>query len=351
MNTITSRYLIPINIAAYEADGEYYADPLWAKDIDEHVKYIPNLTIACPVIHGVPEGMVKISGAKIAPLPFARGRLAGLVHLPRTVWRLAQYVRAAQVVHNGIGGWPYPLGWIAVPLSRLSGKRTIIIVESAPWRQRSRFLHESLGRFCVGLSELAFFTQEEYRNSLGGGRGYIIHASWVDEDVILSDAEAQQSWDMKDALPRFLYVGRLEQSKGLLVLLEAAKLAGVEIDVLGSGPLKDWLEGQSGVTLLRYHAVVVPSLSDEQPRIVYDAYSQAIAVIASATPGLRSCVKAGWLAPPGDSAALSRLLKSLESQPSELRSAGLKAVSLARALTHQEMHRQRAQVITSIGIH
>ena len=39
--------------------------------------------------------------------------------------------------------------------------------------------------------------------------------------------------------------------------------------------------------------MLVPNLGDEQPRIVYDAYSQAVPVLASATPGLKACVEEG----------------------------------------------------------
>src|SRR5437763_3525524 len=37
----------------------------------------------------------------------------------------------------------------------------------------------------------------------------------------------------------------------------------------------------------RYHALLLPSLSDEQPRVVLDAASQAVPAIASDTDGLR----------------------------------------------------------------
>ncbi|WP_333190780.1 hypothetical protein [Microcoleus sp. Pol7_A1] len=43
--------------------------------------------------------------------------------------------------------------------------------------------------------------------------------------------------------------------------------------------------------LQEYHAIVVPSLSEDQPRIVYDdAYSQVVPILASNTDGLRDCI-------------------------------------------------------------
>ena len=67
------------------------------------------------------------------------------------------------------------------------------------------------------------------------------------------------------------------------------------------------------LALLRtYDAVIVPSISDEQPRIVFDAYSQAVPILASNTPGLRSCVRdgeTGLLTKPNDARALAETLR------------------------------------------
>jgi hypothetical protein len=56
--------------------------------------------------------------------------------------------------------------------------------------------------------------------------------------------------------------------------------------------------------LLRgFDAVLLPSLSDEQPRIAYEALSQAVPVIGSATGGIREVVESGVnerLSPPND---------------------------------------------------
>ena len=72
----------------------------------------------------------------------------------------------------------------------------------------------------------------------------------------------------------------------------------------------------------RYDAMVVPSITDEQPRIVFDAYSLAVPVLDSDTPGLRSCVKSGEVGlfvPPNDVSSLSGLLKYAAEHRSELR--------------------------------
>jgi len=93
-----------------------------------------------------------------------------------------------------------------------------------------------------------------------------------------------------------------------------------------------------------YDVVVVPTLSDEQPRIVFDAYSQAVPVLVSDTPGLRSCVRegeTGLFATANDAAALATLLQYASQHRSQLKQLGLQSRKYAQEMTHQEMHRQR----------
>ena len=70
--------------------------------------------------------------------------------------------------------------------------------------------------------------------------------------------------------------------------------------------------GQPFHAFLRgFDAVIVPSLSNEQPRILFDAFSQAVPVIASATGGIREVVESeltGRLVPPDDVTCLAEAL-------------------------------------------
>ncbi|MEG4497557.1 glycosyltransferase family 4 protein [Microcoleus sp. F10-C6] len=89
------------------------------------------------------------------------------------------------------------------------------------------------------------------------------------------------------------------------------KNIAVNLDILGNGALlieckrlSNQLQKSVNIQILgtvacgkelfrllqEYHAIVVPSLSEEQPRIVYDAYSQAVPILASNTDGLRDCI-------------------------------------------------------------
>src|ERR1039458_1072208 len=111
---------------------------------------------------------------------------------------------------------------------------------------------------------------------------------------------------MKLAAPdprlKILFVGRSVPEKGLLVLLQAlrqlhGRAAPIVLSILGEGDLKNEctkvgseLTGTTQVKVLgtvpygaplfelirEYDAVVVPTISDEQPRIVFDSDSPAV---------------------------------------------------------------------------
>jgi glycosyltransferase involved in cell wall biosynthesis len=95
-------------------------------------------------------------------------------------------------------------------------------------------------------------------------------------------------------------------------------------------------------------ALLVPSLTDEQPRIVFDAFSQAVPVIAADTTGLRECVtegKNGRFVPPGNAEALADAIAGASADRESLRTLGISSLDVARNLTHAQMHARRAEAI------
>ena len=97
-----------------------------------------------------------------------------------------------------------------------------------------------------------------------------------------------------------------------------------------------------------YDAVLVPSVPDEQPRIAYDALSQAVPVLGSATGGISQVVESGVsgrLSPPNDVAALVESILWAGRHREELREMGLRGLASVRKATHQEMHRTRHKLL------
>jgi glycosyltransferase involved in cell wall biosynthesis len=377
--------------------GRLFADELWHKDLLMHLGYLDHLVIASSCRdQDPPPGAKPLPADKskfeVVELPAQKSFAHSLLVMPIIVARLCRAIRKAGIVHSAIAGWPIPMGWIVTPLALIFRKPLVIVVESAPWRlqheqgagwkRRLRAVfQEFMGRWVLRNAALVICTQEEYCQSLLGpesANGFTIPASWIDDENILPEYVAEEIWQKKLSAPdprlRILFVGRLVPAKGLLVLLKAmhrlsADTLPISLDILGEGDLKSQcdlaaaeLKGMTTVKILgtvpygaplfelirKYDAIVVPNISDEQPRIVFDAYSQAVPVLASDTPGLRSCVKSGELglfAAPNDDSALADLLRYAANHRSELKRLGMHSLKYAHSMTHQEMHRQRAALL------
>ena len=236
---------------------------------------------------------------------------------------------------------------------------------------------ERLGAYFMNRADLAIATQPAYLTSLRAaprrGRSFVNPASWINEDEILADATAQREWMGKladpSAPPAALFAGRLMHDKGVEVLLEAIRLlrsrgARVRVDIIGNGTLRDvckgtaTLAGTSAVRVLdpfpmaplfRASAAIPRGRGPAPPpgtaSNLFDAFSQAVPVIASDTDGIRPHVIAGvtgWLVPPGDSAALAQAIDELAANTDAPRSRGLAARRIAEQLTHHAIHQTRS---------
>ncbi len=391
-------YLLATPIPVMRSGGGWAVPQLWGKDLLLHTGYIDGLVLAAPMAESLPPGEPPMripddATLRVQPLPPMRSVLGALVRMPVTIARLWREIGRAKIVHCGIGGWPVPFAWFVAPMARLRGRFLIIIIESAAWRsipdserglrrlklRLKRWLYEAMGRRCVRAAGAVFYTQAEYQSSFPSRHQspeHVLPASWIDAADILTDEQAAQAWQGKLADParplRLVFAGRLAEAKGLPLLLEAMQSAreagtGVELDIYGFGELEAQCRAAadrpgSGVRFLGtlpygsaffkaiggYDAVVVPSLSDEQPRIVFDAFSQAVPVLASATAGHRGCVSdgvTGLLFDVNDAGALRRCIERVAADRGLLAQLGNAGLAAARANTHQAMHARRFELI------
>lgn len=397
---ISSPYLLVTCITCYrDSQGNHYVDQLWYKDLVEHVKYLKNFVLAHPCKQiDSPEGMICLendpafTGVRFLDLPAPESLSEALQSLPTTLIQLWSAIGEAEIVHSGVAGWPIPPAWYTTPILLFRKRFYLMIVESAFWRlepgvshaltARIRaFFSEILNRWCLNQTNLAIFSQQEWRESLltsKRARSMVVHCSWIDEKNIVSDSEARHLWQQKIAPDtrslKVILAGRLEESKGVKVLLRAMELLNaenvpVQLNILGRGTLFDEcvrasqaIKGSVEVNVLgtvpygpelftllaQHHALVLPSLSDEPVRIVYDVYSQAVPVLASDTTGLRDCVRAGETGvhfTVNDPAAIADTFKWALGHLDQLEKMGMASLAVARSLTHQEMHRHRQQVL------
>lgn len=387
---VDCRYLLVMPVPWHQAeDGSVWLDDLWHRDLMRHLDYLTDLTVLAPRLPlGDARGMVRVEagpGLTFRALPWGESTAKGILRAPATWWAAFRAVRGADIVHSGVAGWPFPPGLIVNPLAVLLGKPMVIVVESAFWRLSGPGPHSRKARLRAGVVErfarwsvrkaaLSVFTHEGYRASLARGReaqSIVTPASWIDASDVLDQAAAEQAWAAKPALPRVLLAARLTEGKGLSVLLEALSLpeaAGLPlaVDVIGDGPLRPGVAeaaaalgpdrlrlldpvpyGAPFLGLLRgYHAALVPSITDEQPRILFDAAAQAVPILASDTEGHRGLITDrlnGRLFAPGDPKALLAALLQAAGAVDDLRRQGLAARRWAEGRTHQAMHLARAR--------
>ena len=371
-------YLLALGIEIVRTpSGKYYADPSWAKDLLRHLEYIDRLTLVCPAVDGKADGLDPINHPRLRIVTYRKssGMIGAVKSLPRLASLIWKEVGKHRLVHSGVAGWPIPLGFLAVPIGRIRSRKTIVIVESAPWRSlpptlRSR-IHECLARTLTAAADFVIYTQDEYQRSLPAtraGGGVVSHATWVDEGDLVIDPAT--SWALKGSRPRFLFAGRMVPEKGVRTLLGAISLVSdldCSFSFIGSGPDKALIEQCSDprVQLLdpvrygpaffsivqQHHMLVVPSTSDEQPRIVYDAFAQAVPVLGSVTAGLSACVeneRTGLLVARGNSCELADAIRSVAKSPERLEEWGRNAWHVAQSNTHRMMHIRRSHLLVGI---
>jgi glycosyltransferase involved in cell wall biosynthesis len=393
-HTIDRRYLGVCNIPYFvDERGRVLLDRAWHHDLIRHLEYLPGYILAAPQ-RPVPADRANLvplaeqaKGMPIVRLPLPDSRIKALLSLPKTAAVLWRAVGRSDIIHTGIAGWPYPLGWLAIPMARVRGKQVVVIVESAPWRSveahhprlRKRVearVYETLARWLCSLADVSFYTQPAYRDQFharGRGPAFVAPATWIDADDLLDEDAAQRLWSEKMGKPvRFLFAGRMVGEKGIEILLAAAQTlakAGVHgaLHFIGDGPLRSSVTAASndGTFAIRsfepiangkpfldflqdYHVAVIPSLGDEQPRIVFDAAARGLAVLASDTDGLRPHVESGRtgiLVPPGDAQALARAMADMAKDAGQLAAMGLEGLRRVRKTTHRSMHAQRSQLL------
>jgi glycosyltransferase involved in cell wall biosynthesis len=378
-------------------DGRYWAHELWHKDLALHLEYFPATTLASPTrsVHEASDGWLPLAGhdfdrIRVVELPVLKSFGAALRHSWSFCRRLDAELAAHDVLYAGFVEWPIPYGWYVVPLLRLRRRPQPLFsfLESAFWRlspgvsygfrRRVRaVISERLTRWCLRRVDLVFVTQQAYAELVPAGRATVveINASWIDEEWVRSDESLADDHLRRERSPhvRVLFAGRLEPEKGVSVLFdavdhlvsrdgEAAVADRIRIDVVGAGSLEREVNrfvadhpllmsrreqvpyGGPFLELLReYDVVVIPSLSDEQPRLVYDAFSQGLPVLASDTPGLRACVSEqhGVFFGRGEAVELADRLDWWASHRRAGSDLGSAARLHAATLTHAAAHRQR----------
>jgi colanic acid/amylovoran biosynthesis glycosyltransferase len=216
----------------------------------------------------------------------------------------------------------------ALRLARLTGRPYTVTAHAYDIFAKPRNLREKLERAAF------VFTGCDYNVAR---LRELAPAARVHEIVMGVDAGAVRRTRPLPGGRRVLAVGRLVEKKGFEVLVDAAaRLGDVRVQVIGDGPLRHGLQERiartgAPVELLgaRPPAAVLDAMQDadvlampcvvahdgdrdSMPVVVKEAMALELLVVASDEVGLPECVKAPWgfLAPPGDAAALAGQLRA-----------------------------------------
>jgi glycosyltransferase involved in cell wall biosynthesis len=377
-----------------DSQGLRWCNELWAKDLALHLEYINHLLLGCPCEFREPnEFDVALDGppfdrVEFVDFPNPRNHVEALFKLPRLAAKIWRGVRLCEIVHTGFGGWPISEGWLAVPIGKLLGRYVITNVESSFWRTKSGapLLQRIRGRViewinqrCVRAANLRLFTSQAYANEFLRGddrHAYVVPATWIDAQTILKEDEALDAWTSKTGRVRLLFASRLIADKGVSVLLDALRIVAssqsdsLEVVIVGTGEFRQAcldltrelrrskLEvqvlnpvsyGEPFLSLVRqFDAVLLPSLSDEQPRLIFDAFSQAIPILGSDTGGISQMVcdqKNGKLYRQGDVEALATILVWASTNRPALQAMGMRGRQDCEHFTHHAMHRKRHEIL------
>lgn len=392
--TIYSR--IPVFIAD---DGTVHSDLLWVIDLDEHSKYLTDLYLCCPVRRGgaAPSDWSAIStlrADRIMALAEDKGWGSVFRNLIPNFLAVSASLKKTKIAHGGLAGWAFPLDYYLLLLRPFRRFTWILNMESSFWLKQAgaraslrttiaHHLHLFLGRACMRAADIRLFTQDWYRELMLGSdqrNSMVNEAVWVNERDVANKSDYDTRIARRDGPVRLLLPSRLLPDKGIGTVLQAVALlekkwAGQDgprlvVDVIGTGSMLDDIRTfiarhpsrAVSMTLLdplpygapffellgRYDALIVANLKEEQPRIIFDGFSQGVPCIASRTTGVDQVAeegKTGLLFTPGSAAELAAIMEEVAAGRARLSEMGARALETAQDSTHQAMHRKRAHFL------
>jgi len=274
------------------------------------------------------------------------------------VWSALSEIRPDIVV---VSGWCDIAAWTAMTWRLVNRRPAVLWAESNEWDHRRVFWKEAIKKFLLR----GFCAAHVYGQS---SRDYLVKLGFESKKIWLKRAVAdidlfspgeQPATDSPGKIV-VLYVGRFAAEKNIDIVLdtipELTPSASEKLlfRFVGCGPLEDRLrrkaaalgiEGSVEFAGSRKHreladvyrssdVLILPSLSEPWGLVVNEAMLCGLPVIASNRCGCaRDLIepRTGWVFPPGDRAALRKLLEEVAGLPrGALKTKGRNAYNLAR---------------------
>ncbi|MFJ4386575.1 glycosyltransferase family 4 protein [Pseudomonas sp. NPDC089408] len=376
---------IPIVI---NEQGERFTDPLWVKDIELHLSYIEHFGLCCPVEKSQHvEGLQSISHLNIKwlhALKKDRGLASVLKNFLPNFITVINACKQAKVVHSDGAGWAFPLSFYLLPLKPLFRFQWVVVIESSFWmlghgeaRTPRKIIEHHVHTFvlkrCLRLANARIFTQSFYKEYFLGSdnRHTLINpASWLDKSFMATPEAVRKRFESRRSRTlNLLYPSRLVMDKGVMVVLEAIEQLEVEgvdvtLTIMGEGDLKAhclrFATEHRGAVAVRFMSAVdygkdfftiiaqhdwllVPTLKQEQPRIIFDAFSQGVPVIGSDTCGVLDITSKhnALTFETGNPSSLAERIRHAARYPELALKMGLAGLDYAAGKTHLQMHQVR----------
>ena len=392
---IEDPYILFTRIAVVvDEQGDVFTDPLWVKDIELHLGYIANFGMCCPVERGSNiDGLQSIGHLDVKWLYALRkdyGLASVLKNFIPNFITVINACKKARIVHSDGAGWAFPLSFYLLPLKPFFRFQWVIVIESSFWmlaqgQPRSlraiieHHMHTLLLKRCLKLANARIFTQSFYKEYFLGrnsSRTLINPASWLDKKYIAAPDAVRKRFEAKgNRKLKLLYPSRLVLDKGVLVVLEAIEQLQIEniditVTLMGEGDFKEHClrfaaEDHGGIEVRFQNAVdygkdffsiiaqhdwlLVPTLKQEQPRIIFDAFSQGVPVIGSDTSGVLDITsKHNTLTfETGNPSSLADRIRHASRHPELALEMGLAGLDYATGKTHLQMHQVREEFLKS----
>ncbi|MGS5086078.1 glycosyltransferase family 4 protein [Hydrogenophaga sp. A37] len=251
---------------------------------------------------------------------------------------LAPHLRARSVkhLHNHLGDSSGTVTMLAAELVAIPFSITLhgpeIFQSAQRWRLDAKIAR---AQFVACISEFGRKQAMRFSDEAHWHKLKVVRCG-VNPGLYAAEPTARKGHDL-------LFVGRLEERKGVNFLLDALALlkargSDVRLKIVGNGPQKEALQSQTatlsldamvnfagtkdevGVSEALRHAdlLIVPSLSEGLPVVIMEALASGVPVVASAVDGIPELVRdgeTGRLVPPADPQALANGIEQLLQDP------------------------------------
>ena len=234
-------------------------------------------------------------------------------------------------------------------LARLLGKRVVLCIRYGPFRSRRfRFINWLFAKLVIKSCHVIIcqspIAADRLKKYFGCRESRItVIPNWIDADRYTRTSENPTPQQPRKRPAIVLFVGLLEQRKGVHHLLEAfhqlvEEGISARLVICGSGPERDTLERQSrqlGISdrvqfrgwvsnddvIAEFHQAdvfVLPTFAEGLPNALLEAMACNLPVVTTPVDGIPSVVEDGlngFLVPPGESDALAKGIRPLLQNP------------------------------------